>query len=50
MPLVVFVTAYDEYALQAFDVFAVDYMLKPVDPERLTVTMKRVKSALQPNR
>ena len=46
MPLVVFVTAYDEYALQAFDVFAVDYLLKPVDPERLTVTIEQVQERI----
>ena len=34
-PAVVFVTAYDEYALRAFEVHAVDYLLKPVEPERL---------------
>ena len=46
MPLVVFVTAYDEYALQAFDVFAVDYLLKPVDPERLTLTIEQVQERI----
>ena len=35
MPKVVFVTAYDEYALSAFEEHASDYLLKPVDPERL---------------
>ena len=34
MPAVVFVTAYNEYAVKAFDVNAVDYILKPFDPER----------------
>ena len=41
MPLVIFVTAYDEYAIRAFDVNAVDYLLKPVDPARLEVALDR---------
>jgi two-component system LytT family response regulator len=40
-PAVVFVTAYDEYALEAFDVHAVDYLLKPVEPERLAESIAR---------
>lgn len=43
---VVFVTAFDEYALQAFDRAAVDYLLKPVDIERLSVTVERLKQRL----
>lgn len=43
MPTVVFVTAYDEYALQAFDVHALDYILKPVREERLTAVLQRAK-------
>lgn len=35
MPIIVFVTAYDRHALKAFEVHALDYVLKPVDPERL---------------
>jgi two-component system LytT family response regulator len=35
MPLVVFVTAYDRHAVKAFEIHALDYVLKPVDPERL---------------
>ncbi len=42
VPDVVFVTAYDEHALQAFRVSAVDYLLKPVDPERLAQAVGRV--------
>lgn len=41
-PLIVFVTAYDQYALRAFDVCACDYLLKPFDAERLASTMRRV--------
>ena len=43
MPQVVFVTAYDEYALQAFEDNAIDYLLKPVAPERLAKTLNRLK-------
>ena len=38
----IFVTAYDEYAIRAFEVNAVDYLLKPVNPERLKVSIERV--------
>jgi two-component system, LytTR family, response regulator len=41
-PQIVFVTAYDEYAIKAFDVNAVDYILKPVDPARLQTAVSRV--------
>ena len=47
LPLVVFVTAYDQYALQAFEHAAVDYVLKPVQPERLAQTCQRVQAALR---
>ncbi len=47
LPLIVFVTAYDQYALQAFERAAVDYVLKPVQPERLALTCTRVQAALQ---
>jgi len=45
-PAVVFVTAYDEYALKAFAVHAVDYLLKPVDPERLAAALERARRRL----
>jgi len=41
MPLVAFVTAYDEYAVRAFEVNAVDYLLKPVEKKRLRETINR---------
>ncbi|MBC7790773.1 MAG: response regulator transcription factor [Anaerolineae bacterium] len=43
MPAVIFVTAYDEHALKAFEVHAVDYLLKPVNPSRLAQAVGRVK-------
>jgi len=43
-PLVVFVTAYDQYALKAFEAFALDYLLKPFDEERFARTLGRVKA------
>lgn len=45
-PLVVFVTAYDDYALRAFDTEAVDYLLKPFDGARLRRTLDRLQSRL----
>jgi len=46
-PLVVFVTAYDDYALRAFDAEAVDYLLKPFDGARLRRTLDRLQIRLQ---
>ncbi|WP_372882441.1 two-component system response regulator BtsR [Psychromonas sp.] len=46
MPQVVFVTAYDEYALKAFEDNAIDYLLKPVAPSRLEKTLKRLHSSV----
>ncbi len=45
-PALVFVTAYDQYAVQAFEAQAVDYVLKPVVPERLARTVQRVQARL----
>ena len=45
-PLLVFVTAYDQYALQAFDAQAVDYLVKPVDGPRLAACVARLKQRL----
>lgn len=42
LPLVVFVTAYDQYAIRAFEVRALDYLLKPVDEDRLQQTVERI--------
>ena len=46
VPHVVFVTAYDQYATRAFQVSALDYVLKPVHPERLAQALRRVRQAL----
>jgi len=46
MPQVVFVTAYDEYALKAFEDNASDYILKPIEPLRLAKTLKRLQSSV----
>jgi two-component system LytT family response regulator len=43
MPLVIFVTAFDEHALRAFDVHAVDYVLKPIDPDRFRAAVARAR-------
>jgi two-component system, LytTR family, response regulator len=47
MPVVVFVTAYDKYAIQAFEVNAIDYLLKPFDQSRLMASIKRVRDRLE---
>jgi two-component system LytT family response regulator/two-component system response regulator LytT len=49
-PQVVFVTAYDRHAIEAFDVNAVDYILKPVEPGRLATAVERVRKRLVPER
>jgi two-component system, LytTR family, response regulator len=46
LPATVFVTAYDQYALRAFDAHAVDYLLKPYDTERFEEALKRVRQWL----
>ncbi|UOF89983.1 LytTR family DNA-binding domain-containing protein [Fodinisporobacter ferrooxydans] len=46
IPLLVFSTAYDEYAIQAFDLEAVDYLLKPYDIQRFKATIERVRKKL----
>jgi two-component system LytT family response regulator len=47
-PLIVFVTAHDRYAVDAFDGGAVDYLLKPVEPARLTRALARARERLRP--
>ncbi len=46
LPLIVFATAYDEFAIKAFEINAVDYVLKPFEPERLAKTVARLEQAL----
>lgn len=46
MPLTVFVTAHNHYALKAFDVHALDYLTKPVEPARLQSTLGRIKEKI----
>jgi len=46
-PAVVFVTAFDQYALRAFEVHAIDYLLKPVSPDRLRKALERSKERLE---
>ncbi|RKY80698.1 DNA-binding response regulator [candidate division KSB1 bacterium] len=47
IPYVIFSTAYDQYALKAFEVNAVDYLLKPFDQERFDIALERVKKSIQ---
>ncbi|MGL4598932.1 MAG: LytR/AlgR family response regulator transcription factor [Bacteroidia bacterium] len=46
-PQIVFVTAHDEYAIRAFDVNALDYLLKPVQPDRLADTIRKLRERMQ---
>jgi two-component system, LytTR family, response regulator len=47
MPMTVFVTAHNEYAVEAFKVHALDYLVKPVEPRRLSETLAKVKERIQ---
>lgn len=49
IPAIIFVTAYDKYAINAFDVNALDYLLKPVKADRLELSMNRVRKQLLQN-
>ena len=49
LPVIVFVTAYDEFAIRAFDVRALDYLLKPIDPDRFSATVQRVRETIAAN-
>ncbi|WP_194976880.1 LytR/AlgR family response regulator transcription factor [Aquiflexum lacus] len=49
VPEVIFVTAYDEYAIKAFEVNALDYILKPINPERLKDAIAKVEKKLKEN-
>jgi len=50
LPQIVFVTAYDEFALRAFDAHALDYLLKPFDAERFQKALQRVRTQLRGQR
>jgi len=47
LPYIIFVTAYDQYALRAFEVNAIDYLLKPLDEERFRISFQRAKSMIE---
>jgi two-component system, LytTR family, response regulator len=47
LPSVIFVTAYDQYALRAFEVHALDYLLKPFDPERFGKALARARTQIE---
>jgi two-component system LytT family response regulator len=49
-PAIVFVTAFDEHAIRAFEINALDYLLKPVDPKRLQKTLQRAREQIRSTR
>ena len=50
VPRVIFTTAYDQYAVKAFDVNALDYLLKPIEPARLAAALRKLQGAAPPSR
>lgn len=50
MPIILFLTAYDEYAVKAFEVNALDYILKPIDEDRLNQVLDKVRESIQQKR
>lgn len=48
VPHIIFTTAYDQYAVKAFDVNALDYLLKPIEPERLAAALRKVQAPPSP--
>lgn len=50
IPMIVFVTAYDTYAIKAFDIHALDYVLKPIDIQRLSSAIEKVSEVFKLNR
>jgi len=48
VPRIVFTTAYDQYAVKAFDVNALDYLLKPIEPERLATALRKIEATPAP--
>ncbi|MDW3193792.1 MAG: LytTR family DNA-binding domain-containing protein [Cytophagales bacterium] len=50
MPYIIFTTAYDQYAIKAFDIHALDYLLKPIDEERFQASIRKVATHFQSQR
>lgn len=50
VPRIVFTTAWDQYAVRAFEVNALDYLLKPIEPERLAMALQKIQAAAPPPR
>jgi two-component system LytT family response regulator len=50
LPQIIFTTAYDEYAIKAFEVNALDYLLKPIAPERLAAAIRKLRPRTRPTR